>query len=152
MELTQDVVSIVNRANVPEDAKQEFYLKWLESEDKTFPTVGQLRAYIFNTLKHTSGNLRFTEINRRRIEQENHEAIISGLGLDESPDNPAEEVEMQDAILTKLDSLSAVLRETLVQYYVEGRAPEDIAEANGENVEAVRKRITRARNQLKGEV
>lgn len=148
MEICNTVMSTVEKANLPEDVKQDFYVKWLEMDALEFPTDGQLKAYIFKALKNDNLNKYFQEQNRARLREENHEQIIANLGMNDFPDDPADIAADREDILIKLNGLSAALRDTLIQYYIEGRTPEEIAATNYENVEAVRKRITRARNQL----
>jgi len=151
VQVTQEVLDIVEKANVLEDVKQDFYIKWMEMEPLDFPTPGQLRAYVFLTMRHMAGNHLHKERNRKRLESDHYEDIVRGLGLNYSPDDPAHLEEARGLILTKLDSLSPLLRMTLEMYYLDGRTPREIAEAfEGDTEEAVRKRITRARNITKG--
>ena len=150
-EITEQVMGIVEKTKWPEDVKQDFYLHWLESDEELPELVNehQTRAYINTYLNNMNKNTKKVESNRARLRFENHDEIIKNLGLLNEPDDPQYEAEVDEDIVIKLNGLSAVLRDTLIQYYVEGRSPEAIAALGNENVEAVRKRITRARNQLK---
>jgi len=151
-ELTQQIMDVVDSTKWPDDMKQDFYVRWLENEEgPTFENVYQIKSYCNQYLHNLKRNDNRLTRNRVRLELENHEQIVRNLALDDHPDDPAEIVEAEEQILINLLSLSAVLKDTLIQYYIEGCTPEEIAKTNGENVEAVRKRITRARNLLKGQ-
>jgi len=149
-ELTDFIIEVVEKSRFPEDMKQDFYVAWLESEEElTFENKAHTASYIRGFINNLTNNNKKVEKNRVRLIMENADQIAADLhvrqdfGID-----PAEVVEFEQEILIKIDSLSAALRNSFIQYYVEGRSPEEIAETNNENVEAVRKRITRARNQL----
>ena len=147
MEIPQDLLQYCESCyKWDDDRRQEVYVKILELEDGTEINKG----WCVEVYQNLASNTRRDEENRTQLRADNYDAIVRNLGLAGQADDPSGILESDDEILTKLDSLSAVLRDTLIEYYVEGRSPEDVAEANNENVEAVRKRITRARNQLKG--
>jgi DNA-directed RNA polymerase specialized sigma24 family protein len=152
-ELTQEVIDVVEAANWPEDVRQDFYVKWLENEEEpTFTSVNQIKAYCGSFLNYMKSNADRVDRNRARLLQENAVHLEADLHVRQDVGaDPMDLMIAEESIGIKLDSLSAVLKDTLTKHYVEGRSPEDIAEANDENVEAVRKRITRARNILKGE-
>jgi len=89
---------------------------------------------------------------RRELITENETLIRDNLHCNNNAcEDPLDILIAEEGIVIKLLSMSAVLRDTLTKYYVEGRSPEAIAKMDNENVEAVRKRITRARNLLKGD-
>ena len=153
-ELTQQVIDAVEGLRFPEDIKQEFYLRWLESPEPEAPftsvhhITGFCTSYMNNMLK----NQRKVDTNRKRIERENSDAIKAVFYEDNQAADPAEIVEAQATMSARLDQLSPLVRRTLEQYYVEGLTVEDIAALEWVDEEAIRKRITRGRNLLKGEV
>ncbi len=131
-----------------DDIRQEVYLEILALAPHAEINKAWCVA-VYNAKMH---NVRRDEGNRARLREDNHDLIVNNLGLAATADDPADLSAAEELILIKVLSLSAALRNTLIQYYVEGRSPETIAKMGNENVEAVRKRITRARNLLKGEV
>ena len=146
MEIPQDILKYCESCyKWTDDGRQEVYMAILELEDDIEINKGWCQK-VYQNLHH---NERRNEQNRVRLRQDNYDEIIKNLGLLNEPDDPQYEAEVEEDIVIKLNGLSAVLRDTLIQYYVEGRSPEAIAALGNENVEAVRKRITRARNQLK---
>ena len=154
MELTAERIEALDKLSWPDDLKQDFAVKVLEGTLDAEPNnLTEFKRWANKCLLHMHMNETRKETNRKRLESENADSIAKEL-FDRQlhlGEDPSDVLEMEDSIGTLLDSLSALNRATLIEYYVEGRTPEDIAAANGENVEAVRKRITRARNQLKGE-
>lgn len=148
MEIPQDILTYCESCyKWDDDVRQEVYMKIMSMpEDAEINKAWCLRVYanLFMDIRKVEGN-------RTRLREDNYDLIVRNLGLEGTDDDPHDIAAADQLILKHLKSLSALLRYTLVQYYVEGRSPEDIAEADNENVEAVRKRITRARNLLKGE-
>jgi len=152
-ELTNQIIDVVEATKWPEDEKQDFYLRWLEDDEAPeFESVHQIKSYCNQYLNNLKRNTDKKARNRVRLEVDNHDTIVNELGLGGEDDDPALLAEAEEQILIKCLSLSAVLLNTLKMYYIEGRSPEEIAKTGNENVEAVRKRITRARNLLQGEV
>lgn len=153
MEITQDLLETINSMRFPDDLKQDLCVYLLERDEPLpeFANRWQLREYISVSLLHRRQNDDRKEMNRRRLLDENAEQVVQNLSLGRAENDPVEILSGQEDILIKLDSLSPLLRDTMIQHYVEGRSPEDIASIGNENVEAVRKRITRARNTLKGD-
>ena len=146
MELRQDIIDYCERQwSWDDDVRQDLYVKILEIEEPIEINYGWCVEVYNNMVKN---NIR-DEQNRARLREDNYDEIVKNLGLLNEPDDPQYEAEVDEDIVIKLNGLSAALRDTLIQYYVEGRSPEAIAALGNENVEAVRKRITRARNQLK---
>jgi len=130
-----------------DDLRQDVYMKIMELPEGTEVN----KAWCLTVYRHLWTNRNFIEGNRARLREENYDLIVNNLALDKAADDPADTAESEDTILKHLDSLSAALQDTMIQFYFEGRSAEEIAETNNENVEAVRKRITRARKQLKGD-
>jgi len=148
MELTQEIIDYCEkRYKWDDDARQELYIKILEAPDDTVINKGWCQKVHNNMV---NGDRR-GEQRRAELRVDNYDTILNNLGLDGHEDDPAEITEGEQHILKQYNGMSPLLQETLIQYYVEGRTPEDIAGENWEDPGAVRKRITRARNQLKGE-
>jgi len=153
-EVTQQLIDVVEKCKWPEDTKQDFYVMWLELPEEEAPDFENSRA-MRSYANHYMYNIRRNETaktsRQASLRTENAEAIMRGMALDGQGEDPAEILEGEQHILKQYNDMSPLLQETLIQYYVEGRTPEDIAGENWEEPGAVRKRITRARNQLKGE-
>jgi len=143
---TRIVLFCEDQGQWDDDIRQELYVKMLEMDD--FDITKRWCITTYNNIRmNTSRN----EANRARLREDNYDEIVKNLGLDGVEAGPEGTTDAESSILIHFNSLSALLRETLIEHYIEGRAPEEMALAHGENVEAVRKRITRARNLLIGD-
>ena len=151
-EVTEQLLRVVDTLNWGDDTKQDFFVRWLErKDDLEFDNDGHLATFVNQDMRYYNLNEIKVAANRERLEMLHTSLLADELHDRMQTDNsdPLSNLIEEETIAINLDSLSAALRETAIQYYVEGRAPEDIATLNDENVAAVRKRITRARQQLK---
>jgi RNA polymerase sigma factor (sigma-70 family) len=127
-----------------EDIAMEAYLKLLETnaEVKHPFTLGYTIAQ--NLAK-----------NHIRDEQHRREALRDNAGevrklQTGGGDDPADIIEAEDS-MRRLDSLTPILRDTVEKYYIEGLSIKEISATDGASESAVKVRLHRAREIVKGE-
>jgi DNA-directed RNA polymerase specialized sigma24 family protein len=109
-------------------------------------------TFVFAAIKHRCINVMRDAANRAVALRDHAEQVQDGLGFYYSEGHrPDQELDMEESVTARMDALSPLVRRTLVRHYADGVSVEDIAGEEGVDVEAVRKRLTRGRNMLKGE-
>lgn len=149
--ITPELVTLVNSLDFDVDIKHDFFVKYLVDEEIEFKNEEHMRGYVITALHNMTTNSVRVSARRKEIELERHDDIVRVFNMDEHTSDPADIHEALDNIDEKVSSLTPLVHDTLEDYYVKGMTPEEIAERDGDKVEAVRKRITRGRNTLKGE-
>lgn len=147
MELTPEVIKYVEKLRMDDDMKQELYLHLLEYEvevETGFP------KYVYEVHKNLRNNTRWKEGNRRRLEQENEDIIRDTFYADNQAADPAEILEMEEDMQTRLGGLSDLLQERMEQHYVDGLTINEMAELSGDSPDAIYKQLQRGRDILKG--
>jgi len=156
MELTQKVIDIVESRKLWDaDAKQGFYLGWLEAdEDKSMPDfeddehlVNYINVFYHNIFRNAAK----TEANRRRLEFENDAEIRSTFGYNNTGDDPADIVQGKEEIFTRVKTLSDTLKRTLNEVILTGSSYAEAAEKEGVPEGAIRKRVSDIMRVVKGE-
>ena len=150
-ELTQEVIDMAESQPWEEDLRQDFYVKWLESEKHDDEDIKNLRAYI-NTIYH---NLRGSHIGverrRRELEDENIEAITRELGLADNADDPMEVLIAEEHVAQTLKEMSPLIREAFDRVVIDGESPEDIAAQEWVDPNTIYQRVWKAKKILIGE-
>ncbi len=143
MNIEQAYEYIQSRSDWTEDEQQDLLVKLLEwdKEEKELSKAFIQQCYTFSKIDEVRKARRRAELN------ETH----GGWETDEFHPDPLDQLIHEEEVGARMDSLSPLLMDTLVDYYIHGRTPEEIADEQGENVWAIRKRIERARNTMKGE-
>lgn len=131
-----------------EDIIQDTAIELLE-EDKAPTNPDRVKEYVFSALTNNAKDYMKKQDRRAELLRDNQDAVLVGFPQEHN-DSPEAIVEAEEEISIKLKELSPILRATLEEHYIEGKTPEEIAKDSGDGVEAVRKRITRARNILRG--
>lgn len=148
MDIPQDILDYCESCyKWDEDMRQEVYLKILELPPGTEINKGWCVA-VYNNLNASDKRM---EHRHKELERENADAIRAVFYEDNQAADPADVIEASEALSSRFADLSPLVRRTLEQYYVEGLTVEDIAALEWVDEEAIRKRITRGRNLLKGE-
>ena len=142
--------NLVQELDFDDDIKQEFFVKILEEEQVVFDNASHMKGYVIQRLHNLQSNAHRVESRRKEIEYEAQDDIVRTLGLNTSAADPQAILQAMEELEERVSGLSWLLQGTLTDYYVNGMTPEEIATRDGENVEAVRKRLTRGRNELKG--
>jgi DNA-directed RNA polymerase specialized sigma24 family protein len=152
MQLTDTIIEYIE-GRLAEEFKQDIYIKILEMEGELpeFESPTDMGKWMTRLVQNHYGNVKFMEDNRARLMEENDDLIRSLYGYNEENCDPLDELLALEEMEERINSLSPLLRDTFEAYYVEGRTPEEIAELTGDGIEAVRKRITRARDKVKGD-
>jgi len=152
--LNDRIIEIASSLPWDDDLIQDFYLWHLKygKEEMSYPymDVERIKAYILSVLMNIRSNKLMKERRRQQLDKSEAERIKQNLGYRESNADPLQVLSADESLSGRLNDMSPLLRETLLAFIQDGLSPEDIAKRDGDDVEAVRKRITRARNQLKG--
>ena len=142
MELTKEIIEVVESFELDEDAKQDAYVKLLESELPEFTTDAHRDNYIRQLVFWTRKNEQAKQSNRQRILEENEETIRDIYCQNaEYDDDPADLVELEQELEEFLDTLSDTHRRTFEKLYLEGYTPEDLAFEEGVARNAIDQRV-----------
>ena len=93
------------------------------------------------------------EINRREIESEHGKSInktLTGQSAEMLAADPLDTL-LKDEMALRFDNLSPMLKQTLEQYYMEGKTAEELAVIQLTSVATIYKRLQRARDIIKDE-
>lgn len=135
-----------NRRDVAEDLLEETWLRLVVHARRLKPDT-RLSPWLFTVAR----NLYASYCRARLLEDAHAEGLLglwpSGLPT-RSPLDAVEASETQRRIATALSSLSARYREALLLVAVEGLRPSEAAEVCGVTPEAMRQRLSRARDLL----
>ena len=148
-ELTQEVIDLVSRINLDDDIKQDFYVKWLEAEERTF-SEGDLKKFIGAVLFNILRNNWDQHKNRERLLTENEATIRSIFGYDASGDDPLDVLMAMELANEILGGLSDLEQEIYIEALFEGSSYTDLAEKFNMTEEAVRKHVSRIKGKFNG--
>lgn len=143
MELTQDIIEVVEKATPDEDIRQDFYAQWLSLEDTPdMNDKNHLHNYIRQTLWWRRQNQINTEQNHARLIAEN-EQTIRDLYTDntEYADDPSDLIEHEQQVQQFVDELSDTNRRTFTSLNLDGLTPEEHAEEEGVARNAIDQRV-----------
>lgn len=151
MKLTQDVIDVLDKANVPEDDKQDFYVAWLE-DDGEYPeymSLAHLKNHVNARLRNKMGNKKHVAANRERILEEHAEDIrdLYGKRDDDYDPGPEEEFIREETIEERLKLLSPLLRAT-AELMITGGTIGEIAEKEYTDTNTIYQRLHQIRKIL----
>jgi RNA polymerase sigma factor (sigma-70 family) len=120
-----------------------------EKEIEIDPETAQ--TYVFGCIKNEAIDV-MRMAQRRAVTLRDHAAQIQhNLGyFNKEAERPDTFLEAHTRLVDGVGALSPLISATLELYYIQGLSVEEIAEKQKVDVEAVRKRLTRGRNTLKG--
>lgn len=153
--LSKRMIEITSSMGYAEDVKQEFYLWHLENGANDIyrnKSEEEIKAYILRVLMSIRNSQHQKDKRRLELDHEQKSRIMDNIGFsaNQSHHCPADEVLAEQEYEQRLQELSPLLRETLEAYTTEGLSYSEIAEREGDKIEAVRKRVVRAQQQLRG--
>jgi DNA-directed RNA polymerase specialized sigma24 family protein len=147
MEVTQEIMDVIESMKVSEDERQDFYVHVLEMDEPDgIKDMGQfLRKRMYNL----SNNARWVESNRKRILEEHADDIrdLYGKGDDDYDPGPEEQYIREEIIEERLKLLSPLLEAT-ARMLLTGSTIEEIAKAEGMDTNAVYQRLHQIRKIL----
>jgi RNA polymerase sigma factor (sigma-70 family) len=142
MELTQDIIDVVEKFELNEDAKQDAYVKLLESELPDFETKTHRDNYIKQLVFWTRKNEESKLANRQRLIEENEREIRDIYSQHEkyaeSPDNLIQHAQALDEFL---EDMSDTNRRTFERLYLDGLTPDELADEEGVARNAIDQRV-----------
>lgn len=129
MELTKEIIEVVEKFELDEDAKQDAYVKLLEADElPEFSSKAHHDNYIRQLVFWTKKNEESKHQNRARIVEENADEIRDLFCQNEEyAEDPSVLLEYEQTIEEFLSSLSDTNRRTFEKLYLEGYTPEDLA-------------------------
>lgn len=86
---------------------------------------------------------------KQRRNRQAHEGAVSARSMEEKPMTPVEEQELFATLHEELALLPEKAAAALIQYHVENIPVAEIAASSGQSLEACKKRISRARDELR---
>jgi hypothetical protein len=150
MELTSDLMDIVENTNWDDDGRQDFYIKWLEKEGSmSFDSKSDLKRYIMAFYKNGMMHRARTETNRRRIEKENQEAITRELGLDGQAADPCDLLMIGEEYEDIVTQLSPLIRRAYESVVINGESVEDVAVGGRTTPNVIYQRVHEAKRIIK---
>lgn len=147
MQIPQEILTYIEKQwKWDEDLKQDLIVDLLE-----LPEDAQVnKSWCVTWYNRHKVNESVKQNNRKRLEEENVDAILAFCHPNSRSDDPMDLLIAHEEMDERFDGLSPLLYDTLEAIELEGRTPEEIAAENGESVEAVYKRAQRARKILQG--
>lgn len=151
MKLTEKLTNYIQHT-FSGDLRQEIILKILEMDGTLpdFKTKIDMAKWVSTVTSNMRRNQQFIEGNRYYLLQE-HAPEAEEWNYVPSTNDPMEDYIVHEELTERFDKLSTLLRDTLEEYYIEGKTMKEIAERTGDSEMAVRLRLFRARNIVKGE-
>jgi len=144
MEITREIMDVVEGFELDEDAKQDAYVKLLESAvDFKFSDTAHRDNYIRQLVYWTRTNSSSKENNRKRIEEENAGALRDTYNSDkdEFSADPAEVIAAAERMDGFLEMLSDTHRRTFEKLYLDGLTPQEVADEEGVARNAIDQRV-----------
>jgi RNA polymerase sigma factor (sigma-70 family) len=143
MEITQEIMDVVESFELNEDAKQDAYVKLLESEEKEFTSTTHRDNYIRQLVFWTRSNEAAKEKNRARLLEDNQDLIraLYNSGNDEYAEDPVDIVEAEERMDAFLEILSDTYRRTFTRLYLDGLTPQEVADEEGVARNAIDQRV-----------
>lgn len=150
-ELPIKVVEYCEAQAWDEDSRQDFYLRWLEADDMEIPEFvdeQHLHGYCNAVYANMQRNTRAKELNRKSLEIAHADKIREVFGWTGHVMDVEELMILREEVKDKLKELSTLLRRTLEEVIIHGTSPEELAKAEGTDVNAIYKRIHDAKKKL----
>jgi DNA-directed RNA polymerase specialized sigma24 family protein len=143
MRITQEIMDVVESFELNEDAKQDAYVKLLESDQREFANNAHRDNYIRQLVFWTRNNESAKEDNRARLLEENQDLIrdLYNSGTDEFAEDPAAVIEAEERMDNFLEILSDTYRRTFTRLYLDGLTPQDLADEEGVARNAIDQRV-----------
>jgi DNA-directed RNA polymerase specialized sigma24 family protein len=149
MQIPQDILRYIEKQwKWDEDVKQDVLVEIIELPEGT--TVNKSWC-ISRYESRRIDNIRQNE-NRARLNEEHAGEIMENFGVfeDKTEEDILDYLSAYNEIQTRLQELSPLLRETVEGIVLEGKTPEQIAEAEGTTANVIYKRIHDAKQILQG--
>jgi DNA-directed RNA polymerase specialized sigma24 family protein len=147
-EITQ-YISMIEALPLDQDMRQDLYVSLLELDElPAFENDNRAQAYFVISARHIRANNTWKLTNRKRLEGRAADIMEGWVGNDNN--DPFDYLTAEDMV-RRVGGLSDILYNTVYYIYIDGLTPDEVAEANGENVDAVYKRIERAKKFIQGE-
>lgn len=143
MEITQEVMDVIEGFELDEDAKQDAYIKILEADDfPDFTSKTHRDNYIRQLVFWTRKNEYNKEANRRRIIDENEREIRDLYAqYEEFAEDPSNILQHEQELNTFLEDLSDTHRRTFERLYLDGLTPAELAAEEGVARNAIDQRV-----------
>jgi RNA polymerase sigma-70 factor (ECF subfamily) len=131
-----------NRADA-EDALQETFVRAYRSLGRC-TDADQFGAWVFGILVNRCRTLGAQRARRQRIQVADETALLRAA----SRDDPVGRQALREVIATAVDQLAPLLREAFLLKFVEELSYEEMADATGASVPALKMRVLRARTEM----
>ncbi len=130
-----------------DDVVQEVFLV-VADKIKGFRGEARITTWLFRITANVVRNRRRRERQLRWLAGFGDSLARSLMAATPGPSDELEGDEARDRIYRALDGLSDVLRSTFIMFEFEGLSGEEVAELTGVRLQAVRMRLSRARQQF----
>jgi DNA-directed RNA polymerase specialized sigma24 family protein len=152
-ELTEQVVRIAGaQGGWDDDLRQEFYVKWMESDIPTLPADdAAVSSYINKMYLNLKFNAHSIGARRAELLYDNADEVVRNTAPEQG-DDPMDICMAQEEISDRLTALSPLLYDTLVSHAVHGWTAEEIACMDQVSSNTVYQRIHKAKQLVRGEL